>query len=203
MRTMRKVSYASERSVVTLIFAALVIGSLLSGPNAGTPQVLGASDLATRRDTTSEIASAAALPVTLPANNTTDTPRVWPTSGTITSEFGAYESIRSSWGIGRHKGIDIASSKGTPVMAFQSGTVSEVSSSYGGCGRTVIVDHGGNMQSLYCHLSRATVSVGQVVQAGEEVGKMGSTGISTGNHLHFQINVNGSAVNPGSIVSQP
>lgn len=99
-----------------------------------------------------------------------------------------------------HKGIDIASGSGNPVLAAASGTVvkSYLSSSYG---NYIVVSHGGGLMTAYAHMSRRMVSVGDTVSAGQQIGKVGSTGNSTGPHLHFEVYVNGSTANPMNYVS--
>ena len=104
--------------------------------------------------------------------------------------------ITAYWGDGRnHKGLDIASPRGTHIYAAQSGTVitSGYSSSYG---NHVIIDHGNGYTTLYAHASAKYVSVGEYVEQGEMIAAVGSTGNSTGNHLHFEIRKNGTRVNP-------
>ena len=94
-----------------------------------------------------------------------------------------------------HKGTDISASKGAPVLAAKGGTVvkSYFSSSYG---NYIVVSHGGGLMTAYAHMTRRMVSVGDSVSAGQQIGTVGSTGNSTGPHLHFEVYVNGSAVNP-------
>jgi murein DD-endopeptidase MepM/ murein hydrolase activator NlpD len=112
----------------------------------------------------------------------------WPVSGTFTSEFGW------RWGA-MHQGIDIAAPMGTPVMASQSGMI--VSSGYdGGYGNKVVIKHAENVHSVYAHNQANIVSAGQWVAKGEIVAYLGSTGDSTGPHLHFEIHVDGVAQNP-------
>jgi murein DD-endopeptidase MepM/ murein hydrolase activator NlpD len=94
-----------------------------------------------------------------------------------------------------HSGIDIPASAGTPVIAADTGNVI-MATTYGGYGKTVILDHGGGVATQYSHLSSINVSVGDEVVKGAKVGGVGTTGLSTGNHLHFQIMIDGSAVNP-------
>lgn len=111
-----------------------------------------------------------------------------PISGTITSRFGR----RSR---GTHTGLDIATSSGTPIKAASSGTV--IYSGYkGSYGNLVIVAHTDSTQTYYAHCSRLYVSVGQTVSQGETIAAIGSTGNSTGPHLHLEIRVNGVAKNP-------
>lgn len=94
-----------------------------------------------------------------------------------------------------HKGTDIPAPGGSPVLAAASGTVvqSYYSSSYG---NYIVISHGGGLMTAYAHLSARLASAGQTVSAGQQIGKVGSTGNSTGNHLHFEVYVNGSTVNP-------
>lgn len=122
---------------------------------------------------------------------------VWPTQGIITSKYGY--RICPFHGQEFHNGIDIARSpQGTPVYAITSGTVS-LASWYGGYGNCVTINHGGNMMSLYGHLQKYVVSKGQSVSKGQLIGYMGSTGNSTGPHLHFTVYKNGSTINPQSL----
>ena len=119
---------------------------------------------------------------------------MWPVGGAITSEFG----IRRHPVFGdmrQHNGIDIAASHGTIVVAADGGTVitSGYNSSYG---NYVVISHGNGMTTLYAHLSSRSVNVGASVAKGQQVGLIGSTGISTGPHLHFEVSINGSRVNP-------
>lgn len=113
-----------------------------------------------------------------------------PVSGTVTSRYG------SRWG-STHKGIDIGAPKGTPVKAAAGGTVTVSSYGYnGGYGNYVIISHGNGVQTVYGHCTSLNVSVGQKVSQGEQIATVGSTGRSTGNHLHLEIRVNGVAQNP-------
>ena len=114
-----------------------------------------------------------------------------PVSGIITSRFGARSSIRSS----AHTGLDIATSLGTPVAVAASGTVSYAGwkSSYG---KLVIVNHENGIQTYYGHCSALYVTPGMTVTQGQIISAVGSTGNSTGPHLHFEIRLNGTAYNP-------
>lgn len=113
---------------------------------------------------------------------------LWPARGVLTSRFG-WRSRR------HHDGIDIASPYGTTVFAAKEGRVI-FSGWYYGYGRAVIIDHGAGLTTLYGHSSALLVRSGQTVEAGQPIARVGSTGLSTGPHLHFEIRVNGRAVNP-------
>lgn len=112
----------------------------------------------------------------------------WPVTGTVSSSFG----LRSGR---QHEGLDIAAPHGTPVRAVAPGTVTYADWA-GTYGLLVIIDHGGGIETRYAHASRVEVSVGQRVNAGDVVARVGSTGRSTGPHLHFEVRVNGQAVDP-------
>lgn len=114
-----------------------------------------------------------------------------PVSGTISSRYGVSSSIRSS----NHTGLDIATATGTPIKVVASGTVTHASYK-GSYGNLVKVDHGNGLETWYAHTSKMYVSVGQKVEAGEVIATVGSTGNSTGSHLHLEIRINGEHVNP-------
>ncbi len=116
---------------------------------------------------------------------------VKPVSGTITSRFGANESIRDH----THKGMDIAAPYGTKIVAAADGKVT-YSGTMGGYGNLIIITHENGIQTYYGHCSKLIAKVGDEVKAGDEIAKVGSTGFSTGNHLHFEIRKNGSQINP-------
>ena len=113
---------------------------------------------------------------------------IWPADGPVTSGFGF------RWGR-LHAGIDIGASSGAPIDAAKGGTVI-MAGFNGGYGNTVIVDHGGGISTLYAHMSRVGTGEGAVVKQGQRIGSVGSTGNSTGAHLHFEVRVGGSAENP-------
>lgn len=116
---------------------------------------------------------------------------VKPVKGNITSRFGANESIRDH----THKGMDIAAPNGTSIMAAADGTVT-YSGWMGGYGNLIIISHGNGIQTYYGHCSKLYASKGEVVKAGDKIAAVGSTGYSTGNHLHFEIRKNGTQINP-------
>ena len=114
-----------------------------------------------------------------------------PVSGMISSRFGDRSGVRRY----THTGTDIAAPMGTAVKASTAGTVSFAGwkGSYGNC---IIIDHANGVQTWYGHLSKIGVSVGQQVNSSTVIGNVGSTGNSTGPHLHFEIRINGTPVNP-------
>ena len=114
---------------------------------------------------------------------------IQPVSGTISSRYG------TRWG-SVHKGLDIAAPKGTPVKAAAAGTVTQAGWNSGGYGYLVVISHGNGVETYYGHNSAIAVTKGETVSAGEVISYVGSTGQSTGNHLHFEIRVNGQAQNP-------
>jgi murein DD-endopeptidase MepM/ murein hydrolase activator NlpD len=113
---------------------------------------------------------------------------IWPVRGTVTSGFGM------RWGR-LHAGIDIAAPMGTPVRAAQSGQVI-FAGTQGGYGNLVLIAHGDGIVTAYAHLSSIGVGVNQFVDRGQIIGAVGSTGHSTGPHLHFEVRVNGRPVDP-------
>ena len=115
----------------------------------------------------------------------------------VTSEFG-YRSDPFTGQTKGHTGIDIAVPTGTPVRAALPGVVTKATYNAGGYGYYVMIDHGNGMVTLYAHNSKLLVSVGDTVEAGDTVSLSGSTGRSTGPHLHFEVRVNGQRVNPRS-----
>jgi murein DD-endopeptidase MepM/ murein hydrolase activator NlpD len=118
----------------------------------------------------------------------------WPVTGTITSPFG-WRSNPFGGSPEFHQGLDIAAPSGTTVTAAAGGTVI-MAQWYGGYGNYVLIDHGGGYSTGYGHLSAIYVSNGQNVQRGQAVGAVGSTGQSTGPHLHFEVRIAGKPVDP-------
>jgi murein DD-endopeptidase MepM/ murein hydrolase activator NlpD len=122
-----------------------------------------------------------------------------PVSGPITSTFGN-RTDPITGAIAFHSGLDIGASCGTPIKAAANGTVFQVVpvAASGGYGNMTIIKHGGNIATLYGHQSSIVVSPGQVVIIGQVIGYVGSTGKSTGCHLHWEVRVNGAPVNPAA-----
>ena len=115
---------------------------------------------------------------------------VWPTQGTVTSGYG--------WRWGRmHRGVDVAGPVGTPVVAAAMGVVEHAGWNSGGYGKLVEIRHPDGSLTRYAHNNRLNVTAGQTVRQGQQIAEMGSTGYSTGPHLHFELHVSGQgAVNP-------
>lgn len=118
---------------------------------------------------------------------------MYPTTGTVTSVFGA------RWG-SQHKGIDIGAAEGTEVYASDSGTVIYAGYNENGYGNLVKIDHGNGYVTYYGHNSQICVTVGQKVEKGDLIALVGSTGRSTGNHCHFEIRYNGTALDPAEVI---
>ncbi len=134
------------------------------------------------------------------ANESATLQFMWPTDGVLTDTFGPRN--------GKHFGIDIAAETGTPVFASESGKVvkSYYSRSYG---NVIFIQHENQMETVYAHLHKRLVKEGDVVKKGEQIGEVGSTGRSTGSHLHFEVH-NGpwdihksTAINPLLVLEEP
>lgn len=119
-----------------------------------------------------------------------------PTSGIITSRYGSNDSVRDH----SHSGLDIAAPYGTIIKAAASGTVTYSGNAGDGYGNYVIISHGNGVTTVYAHCSQLLVSAGQSVKQGEVIAKVGSTGNSTGNHLHLEVRKNGVTLNPQNYV---
>ncbi|NLG80066.1 MAG: M23 family metallopeptidase [Firmicutes bacterium] len=122
------------------------------------------------------------------------TPDGWPARGRVTSSFGRRRHPITGRVQG-HEGIDIAAPTGTPIRATADGIV-RFSGTQAGYGRLVIIDHGYGFETLYAHNSRNTVRAGQRVKRGQVIAYIGSTGTSTGPHVHYEVRVSGKPVNP-------
>ena len=118
----------------------------------------------------------------------------WPVNGPVTSGFGP-RSHPISGGTRLHAGVDFGASSGTPIRASEAGTV-VMAGWNGGYGNWTLIDHGGGLATGYGHQSSISVSRGQRVSRGDVIGRVGSTGASTGPHLHWEVRVNGNPVNP-------
>jgi murein DD-endopeptidase MepM/ murein hydrolase activator NlpD len=143
------------------------------------------------------LSTAATVPA--PAAPATSSQMAWPVQGRISSEFGP--RVHPVTGARRdHHGLDIAAPTGTPISAAAGGKVT-FAGQQRGYGNIVIVDHGNGTETRYAHQDTIAVSVGQRISAGQRVGTVGSTGLSTGPHLHFEVRRNGEAVDPRGFLS--
>lgn len=122
---------------------------------------------------------------------------VQPVPGRVTSSFGNRRHPILGY-VRRHAGLDFKASYGTPIVAVTDGVVLSAGRA-GGCGNAVKLSHGGGIQTRYCHMSRMAVSGGQHVRRGQVIGYVGSTGLSTGAHLHYEMYRGGQAINPASV----
>ena len=123
------------------------------------------------------------------------TPTLWPVEGTLEGGFGGRRNPFGGPGYEFHSGQDIEAPWGAPVIAGASGRVSFVGWQ-NGYGQLVVVDHGGGLTTRYGHLSHIDVELDQTVSRGQLLGKVGSTGRSTGPHLHYEVRINDQPVNP-------
>jgi murein DD-endopeptidase MepM/ murein hydrolase activator NlpD len=146
------------------------------------------------------VAAAAPIVSSVSSVSSSSSASIWPIHGKVTTEFGVFHEPWQA----THTGLDISSAKPagvTPVAAFHAGTVIQVIHSSVSYGNHVVIDHGGGLTSLYGHMADTTVSVGQQVNAGDIIGHEGSTGASTGPHVHFETDINGTPVSPRRYVT--
>lgn len=126
------------------------------------------------------------------------TPTIWPTTGWQTSAFG----MRDDPFTGKrtfHYGMDIAANYGNPIVATADGLVAKTKKEKIG-GNTIIISHGGGVTTVYCHLSGFNVKPGQKVKRSDVIGYVGQTGKATSPHVHYEVRINGKAVNPFNYV---
>jgi murein DD-endopeptidase MepM/ murein hydrolase activator NlpD len=129
------------------------------------------------------------------------TPSIWPAQGWLTGTFGG-RSDPFTGEPGFHQGIDISTEKGQPVFATADGTVDSASYT-GDYGNLVVLSHGFGLSTRYGHLSSFAVKPGEQVKRGDVIGYVGSTGRSTGSHVHYEILANGAPINPLQLLTQP
>jgi murein DD-endopeptidase MepM/ murein hydrolase activator NlpD len=122
-------------------------------------------------------------------------PSIWPVEGESTDSFGVRGNPFGGGGAEFHPGQDIAAPRGTPVLAPAEGRVVEAGWK-SGYGQTVVIDHGNGLTTRYGHLSRIEVTAGQEIKRGDQLGQVGSTGRSTGPHLHYEVRVGELPVSP-------
>lgn len=132
--------------------------------------------------------------------NISYTPLGVPYPGSITSNFGHRENPFGGSNVETHKGLDIKGPLGAPVKAMAMGEV-EFAGLRGGFGNCIILKHGNGFETLYGHLSKILVSSGQKIEIGQQIGNIGSTGRSTGPHLHYEVHRNGQKINPQSFLT--
>ncbi|MEO8724667.1 MAG: peptidoglycan DD-metalloendopeptidase family protein [Acidobacteriaceae bacterium] len=129
-----------------------------------------------------------------------EAPSLWPVEGTLTSSFG--ERLDPFSGEGAfHKGVDISAIIGTPILAPADGLV-ETAQDENGYGRCVTLDHGHGVTTIFGHMSAFAVTPGERVHRGEIIGYVGSSGRSTGAHVHYEVRIDGTPVNPHSYLKQ-
>ncbi len=123
-------------------------------------------------------------------------PSIWPVIGPVTSGFGQREDPVLGHGEGEfHKGVDIGAPNGTPIIATADGVVRSAEM-VNGYGREVIIDHGHGVETLFGHMSGFAVMAGQTVTRGQVIGYVGHSGRTTGSHLHYEVRIRNTAVNP-------
>ena len=132
--------------------------------------------------------------------NISYTPLGAPYPGNITSNFGHRENPFGGSNVETHKGLDIKGPMGAPVKDMAKGKVS-FAGPKGGFGNCIILKHGNGFETLYGHLSKILVSSGQQIEIGQQIGNIGSTGRSTGPHLHYEVHRNGQKINPQSFLT--
>jgi len=123
------------------------------------------------------------------------TPSIWPVSGKLESGMGGRRNPFGGRGFEYHEGQDIDASYGTPVMVAAGGTIT-IAGRQRGYGNVIYVDHGAGLSTRYGHLSQIDVKIGQTVTRGQTIGLVGSTGRSTGPHLHYEVRINNQPVDP-------
>ncbi|MDQ6904022.1 MAG: M23 family metallopeptidase [Bacteroidota bacterium] len=132
--------------------------------------------------------------------NISYTPLGYPYPGRITSTFGHRENPFTGENVETHKGLDIKGPLGGPVKAMAKGVV-EFAGLRGGFGNCIMLKHGNGFETLYGHLSKILVRVDQKIEIGQQIGNIGSTGRSTGPHLHYEVHKNGQQINPASFLT--
>jgi murein DD-endopeptidase MepM/ murein hydrolase activator NlpD len=167
---------------------SLVIGQTVIIP--GGKQITASSNIARTVSNTKNNAAAVIEKLVNPKKAPASGAKMaWPTEGHRISQY-------YSW---RHTGLDIANKVGTPLYAAEAGKV-EFSGWSNGYGNNVVINHGGGKKTRYAHASKLFVKVGESVERGEQIANMGSTGWSTGSHIHFEVIINGTKYNPLSYI---
>lgn len=168
----------------TISNAQVFVGEILVIP--GAKPLPSAIAVIPKNGTKPKNASVVQPPVSVPRASETGTRLVWPTSGrVITQYFG-----------GKHTGVDIDGDYSSPIYASEDGVVVKSGWNANGYGEYVVIDHGGGMQTLYGHTSKRFVAVGDTVTRGQVIAMVGTTGHSTGTHLHYEVRINNKRLNP-------
>ncbi|HEY5465372.1 MAG TPA: M23 family metallopeptidase [Hanamia sp.] len=176
-----------ELSTINSYLRARGIKPAFKGPEGGEPDEGIIS--------TDEISDFYAKYLNKIASNLAYIPLGMPYHGRITSTFGHRENPFGGENVEVHKGLDIAAPYGSPVRAMAKGSV-EFAGVRGGFGNCIMLKHGNGFETLYGHLSKILVKVGQQINIGQQIGNVGSTGRSTGPHLHYEIHHYGEKINP-------
>ncbi len=180
-KSSKKTNRSGDRNESTFAKDINKLKNVLSSINEESGSKTGASDILT--DTEEKLKKYIA-----------SIPTLWPAKGRLSSRFGSREDPLN-YNEGNHKGIDIAADYGQAIVAAADGTVI-LSDWYSGYGKAVVIDHGRGITTVYGHSNELLVSEGKKVKKGDLIARVGSTGRSTGPHLHFEIRINGEAVNP-------
>jgi len=180
---------------VFLICALLLCNAILFA-QLGHPPAIAAPEATANTVAPSAATSLPTPPPIIPkqAVNLATTPSIWPVRGTVTSLFG-WRISPFGGGNELHPGVDIAYPTGAPVAATADGEV-VVSGLAGGYGNLVQIDHGNGISTLYGHNSQLAVTVGQHVKKGQVISYAGSTGQSTGPHVHYEVRINNTPIDP-------
>jgi murein DD-endopeptidase MepM/ murein hydrolase activator NlpD len=142
-----------------------------------------------------EVSPARRLAATKAGATPSNVPSIWPVTGPLRTGYGMRNDPFGGPSVEFHKGQDIAAPTGTPVNATADGVV-VIAGWVKGYGNGIYIDHGNGISTRYGHLSRIDVVVGQPIKQGQHLGLVGSTGRSTGPHLHYEVRINGQAINP-------
>ena len=178
------------------LICVLLLSNAILFVQLGQQPVIAAPQATVNKSVSSAVASLPTLPsiTPKPAGNLATTPSIWPARGIVTSGFGWRLSPLGD-GNELHPGTDIAYAMGAPVVATADGEV-VVSGPAGGYGNLVQIDHGNGITTLYGHNSELAVTAGQKVKKGQVISYAGSTGRSTGTHVHYEVRVNNTPIDP-------
>jgi murein DD-endopeptidase MepM/ murein hydrolase activator NlpD len=170
---------------------ALTYPTRMGNESAERPALVNDIVIISRADDVAPARKLGARKAGVPAN----VPSIWPVVGPLRSGVGIRSNPFGGSGLETHKGQDISAPMGTPVKAAADGSV-VIAGWQKGYGWVVYIDHGNGISTRYGHLSRIDVTVGQMLKQGEQLGLVGSTGRSTGPHLHYEVRINGQPTSP-------